>query len=144
MNVLILFNSRQGHTRAAAEAMLEAVRGQGHDATIKAVSQVRASDIEQADLLFVGTWVEGFILFGTKPAKAALWVPALPSLQGKPAAIFCTYLFHPRSSLKMLGAMLEGRGATIVGQQAFRRNRAVQGAAPFVQHVLRSFKQRAA
>ena len=144
MNVLILFNSRQGHTRAAAEAMLEAVRGQGHDATIKAVSQVRASDIEQADLLFIGTWVEGFILFGTKPAKAALWVPALPSLQGKPVAIFCTYLFHPRSSLKMLGAMLEGRGATIVGQQAFRRNRAVQDTAPFVEYVLQSFKQRAA
>ncbi len=144
MKVLILFNSQKGHTQAAAEAMAQAARSRGHDATIKAVSQTRASDVEQADVLFIGTWVQGYILFGTKPANATLWVPSLPPLQGKPVAIFCTYLFHPRSSLKTLGTMLEARGATIVGRQAFRRNRAVQGAEPFVRQVLEQAERDAA
>lgn len=143
MKVLILFNSQKGHTRAAAEAMAQAARNLGHDTAIEAVSQTRASDVEQADVLLIGTWVEGFILFGTKPAKATLWVPSLPALQGKPVAVFCTYLFHPRSSLKTLGAMLEARGAAIVGEQALRRNRAVQGAEPFVRQVLQAVEQRA-
>jgi flavodoxin len=143
MKVLVLFNSQKGHTQAAAEAMAQAARGQGHDATIKAVSQTRASDVEGADLLFIGTWVQGFILFGVKPANATLWVPSLPSLKGKRVAAFCTYRFNPRGSLKKLGEMLEGRGATLVGQQAFQRDQAVQGAAPFVQQVLQVVQLRA-
>ncbi len=141
MKVLVLYQSQKGHTQAASEAMAETARGLGHDTTIKAVSQVRASDVEQADMLFIGTWVQGFILFGVKPARVTLWVPSLPSLQGKPVAIFCTYLYHPHSSLKTLATMLKARGASIVGQQAFRRNRVVQGAEPFVRQVLQSLEQ---
>ncbi len=143
MKVLFLFNSQKGHTQAAAEAMAETARSLGHDTTIRAVSQTRASDVEQADLVLIGTWVQGFILFGVKPAHATLWIPSLPPLHGKPVAIFCTYLFHPHSSLKTLAAMLETRGATIVGQAAFRRNRAVEGAGPFVQQALQAVEQRA-
>jgi hypothetical protein len=116
--------------------MAKTAREQGYEVTIAAVSQARARDIAEADLVLVGTWVEGFILFGTKPAKATLWVPALPSLHGKSVAIFCTYLFHPRGSLNTLQTMLEGRGATVLAQAAFRRNRAVESAPDFVRHVL--------
>ncbi|MFN8379652.1 MAG: flavodoxin domain-containing protein [Anaerolineae bacterium] len=143
MKVVILFNSQKGHTQAAAEAMAQAARDEGHEVTIKAVSQNRASDIEQADVVLIGTWVQGFILFGVKPAHATLWVPALPSLQGKRVATFCTYRFNPRGSLKKLGEMLEGRGATLVGQQAFQRDQAVQGAEPFVRQVLQAVEKRA-
>lgn len=136
MRVLILFNSQKGHTQAAAEAMAQAARSLGHTVTIKGVSQTHASDVEGADVLLIGTWVQGFILFGVKPAHATLWVPALPPLQGKPVAIFCTYMFNPRGSLKTLGALLEGRGATLVARQAFQRSRAVQGAEMFVAQVL--------
>lgn len=143
MKALILFNSQKGHTQAAAEAMAQAARSMGHDATTKAVNQVRASDVEQADVLFIGTWVQGFILFGVKPANATLWVPSLPSLKGKRIAVFCTYRFNPRGSLKTLVEMLEARGAKIVGQQAFKRDQAVQGAEPFVRQVLQSGEPRA-
>lgn len=142
MSVLFLYNSQKGHTQAVAEAMAQTARGLGHDVTIKAVSQTRASDVQMADVVFIGTWVQGFILFGVKPANATLWVPALPSLQGKPVAIFCTCMVHPRSSLKKLATMLEGRGATVIAQQAFRRNNAVQGADAFVKQVLQSVEQR--
>jgi menaquinone-dependent protoporphyrinogen IX oxidase len=136
MKVSVLYNSQKGHTAAAAEAMAQAARHLGHGVVVNAVNQARASEIDQADVIFIGTWVEGFILFGTKPAKATLWVPALPSLESKQVAIFCTYLFHPRGSLNTLQTMLEGRGATVVAQAAFRRNRAVESAPDFVRHVL--------
>ena len=35
MNVLVLYNSRNGHTRAAAEAVAQAVRDQKHAGSIK-------------------------------------------------------------------------------------------------------------
>jgi flavodoxin len=142
MKVLVLFNSQKGHTQAAAEAMAQAAISLGHEPAVKAVNQVRASDVEGADLLFIGTWVQGFILFGVKPANATLWVPSLPPLKGKRVAAFCTYRFNPRGSLKTLATMLEGRGASIVGQQAFQRDQAVQGAEPFVKQVLEALETR--
>lgn len=138
MNVLVLYNSRNGHTRSMAEAVAQAARDLKHNVTIKSVIEVRQTDIESADALFIGTWVHGLILFGVKPAGAELWVPALPSLEGKPVGVFCTYAFNPRGSLRALGAMLEARGARVVGQQAVHRSRPSEGAPGFVERVLKA------
>jgi flavodoxin len=143
MNILVLYQSRNGHTREAAEAIGTAAREMKHNVCVKSVIEVSKSDIQNADLLFVGTWVHGMILFGVKPAGAELWVPALPALDGKQAAVFCTYAFNPRASLRTLGSMLEARGATIIGQQAFQRGHAGDGAAAFVQRILQSARQTA-
>lgn len=140
MNVLVLHHSRSGHTATAAEAIAQAARDLSHDTNIKSVSTVSKTDISSADVVFVGTWVQGFILFGVKPAGAELWVPALPSLAGKPVAVFCTYAFNPRGSLQSLGARLAARGARLVGQQAFHRSRPGRGAEAFVQSTLAALK----
>lgn len=144
MNILVLYQSRNGHTRDAAEAIAQSARAMTHTVTIKSVIEVKKSDIETADVLFVGTWVQGFILFGVKPAGADLWVKALPSLAGKPVGIFCTYAFHPRSSLQTLGELLSARGATIVGQRAFHRRNPTDGTESFVRQMLQSVEQTAA
>ena len=136
MNVLVMYQSRSGHTRAAAENIGKAVEKLNHEVKVKAVIEVGKADVEQADVLFVGTWVHGWILFGVRPAEAELWVPSLPSLEGKSVGIFCTYAFNPRGSLRMLGGMLEKRGATIVGQQAFHRSRTSEGVEKFVRDIL--------
>ena len=141
MNVLVLYQSRSGNTRATAEFITSAVRAQGHDVTIKSVIEVRQADAEGADLLFIGTWIQGFILFGVKPAGADLWVRALPPLDGKPVAIFCTYAFSPRSSLDKLAGMLSARGAHAIAQQAFHRRRLTEGVDAFVLKVLQAVDQ---
>lgn len=140
MNVLVLYNSRNGHTRAAAEAVAQAARDLKHAVSIKSVIEVRKTDVESADALFVGTWVHGLILFGVRPAGADLWAPALPSLEGKPVGMFCTYAFNPRGSLRALGALLTARGARIAGQHAVHRSRPDAGAASFVQNTLQAAK----
>jgi flavodoxin len=138
MDVLVLYQSRKGHTRDAAEAIAQAARDLDCGVAVKSVIEVRKADIETADALFIGTWVHGLILFGVRPAGAELWVPALPSLEGKPVGVFCTYAFNPRDSLRVLGDMLIGRGATIIGQRAFHRSRPGDAAKQFVQSVLQS------
>lgn len=136
MNVLVLYQSRNGHTREAAEAIAHAAHDLKYEVVIKSVNEVTPADINKADRLFVGTWVSGLILFGVKPAGAELWVPALPSLNGKRVGVFCTYAFNPRESLFTLGEMLKSRGATVVGEHAFHRSRPTEGAAQFVHSVL--------
>lgn len=142
MNVLVLYNSRGGHTFAAAEAIAQATRSLNHTTAIESVSQVRAAEVANADVLFIGTWVQGFILFGVKPAGASLWVPSLPSLEGKAVGVFCTYLFHPHGSLRTLSKMLEARGATIVGQHAFHRRKPRSGAEAFAQKIVQLAERR--
>ena len=141
MNVLVIYNSRTGNTQQAAEAIAQAVRDQNHLVTVKSVSQIQKADVENAEVLFVGTWVQGLILFRVRPAGAELWVPTLPSLAGKPVGIFCTYAFHPRGSLDALGRMLEEKGATIMGQHAFHQRNPDNGAAEFAQRILQSAEQ---
>lgn len=136
MNILVLYQSRQGHTRQAAENIAQVARGLGHEVTVKSVIEASKADVEKAGALFIGTWIQGFILFGVKPAGAAQWVPALPSLEGKPTGIFCTYAFNPRGSLQAFGSLLAAKGARIVAQRAFHRSRLDEGAEAFVRSVL--------
>ncbi|MAS38007.1 MAG: hypothetical protein CL610_28690 [Anaerolineaceae bacterium] len=138
MNILVLYQSRKGHTRQAAEAIATAARSQNHNVVVKSVIEVRKVDVEAADVLFVGTWVHGLILFGVRPAEAELWVPALPALAGKPTGIFCTYAFNPRGSLTIMADLLTARGAKVTAQRAFHRSRPGHGADVFVREVLQS------
>lgn len=143
MNVLVLYQSRSGHTYEAAQAVADAAAAYAPtmNVSVKSVIEVQSRDVDNADLLFVGTWVQGFILFGVKPAGADLWVPSLPKLDGKPVGVFCTYAFNPRGSLDKLSAMLQERGAVVVGRHAFHRSRTSEGAQAFVQGVMQSTKQ---
>lgn len=136
MKLLVMYQSRSGHTKKAAEGIGKAAKNLNHEVSVKSVIEVNKADVEKADVLFIGTWVHGLILFGVRPAEAELWVPSLPSLEGKPIGVFCTYAFNPRGSLKKLGAMLEERGATIVGEKAFHRSRSDEGSEAFVEAVL--------
>lgn len=137
MNVLVAYESRGGHTKRAAEAIGEALRTEGHDAQIRPLSEIGPPEVEGAEALFVGSWVEGFILFGVGPAKAARrWLERLPSLGGTPAGVFCTYAIRPVGSLAELRRGLEGRGAKVVAERAFHRRRPEAGAGVLVREFL--------
>ncbi len=138
MNIIILYYSRSGQTKSLANNIATAVAEQGHTTTVKSVMEVSTADVESADMLFIGTWVHGLILFNVRPANADLWTKALPDLNGKPVATFCTYAFNPRQSLMTLNSLLEERGATIVGQQAFHRDQTDDGVSEFTQTMLQS------
>jgi uroporphyrinogen-III synthase len=137
VRVLVGYESRGGTTKRAAEAVAEAIRRAGHEAEVRPLSEVAGGDLEEKDALFVGSRVEGFILFGVGPAKAARrWLAAIPSLPGIRAGVFCTYAFHPRGTLDVLARGLEARGARVLARHAFRRRDPTAGAESFVDAVL--------
>ena len=129
MEVLVAYESRGGRTRRAAEAVADAVRARGSDATLKALSEITAQDIEHADAVAIGSWVQGFIVVKVGPAKAALdALGRLPAMGGKPAAVFCTYAANPRATLATLRSSLEAKGATVVAENASHRSHPDRGA----------------
>lgn len=136
MRALVAYESRTGHTQQAAEAIAEVVRKMHGEAVVKPITEVKAADVQLADVLFLGTWVQGHFFFNVKPAGAEEWVPNLPSLRGKTVGVFCTYLFNPRGSLARLSTMLEAKGAKTRGERAFRRSRPAEGVDAFVRDVL--------
>ena len=137
MKLLVIYESRGGITKRAAEAVAKAIRAEGHEAILRPVGETGPKDLEGADALFVGSWVEGFILFGVRPARAArAWLTRLPALPGTPAGVFCTYAFHPRGTLAELRRGLEARGANVLADHAFHRRRPEVGAEAFVHALL--------
>lgn len=82
MRVLVAYESRGGTTRRTGEAIAEAARSQGHTVTVGPLVDVPPADVGTFDALFVGAWIEGFILFGVRPARAAIeWVRRFPPLE---------------------------------------------------------------
>jgi flavodoxin len=139
--VLVAYESHGGHTRRTAEAIAEAARTEGCTVAVRPLAQIGPDDLRDWDVLFLGTWVEGFIFFGAKPARAARrWLKNLPDLKGKAAAVFCSYAFNPSGTLPTLRSSLEARAAKVVGEQAFQRRRPEQGAAEFARTALAAAK----
>jgi hypothetical protein len=113
------------------------VRAAGHETEARPLREIGSEQVTAADLLFVGSWVQGWLLFGVGPAKAAgQWISGLPSLSGKHAAVFCTYALDPRRTLSTLGSDLKAKGASIEDTAAFHHRRPTEGAPEFARRVL--------
>jgi flavodoxin len=136
MKVLVGYESRGGTTRRTAEAIGEAARAEGHDVTVKPIREIRAAEAQAADVLFAGSWVKGFVLFGVGPSPHAIRAIRRLDLTGKRAAAFCTYHVHPKGTLDKLRAALAAQGAVAVGERAFHHNAATDGAGKFTRDVL--------
>ena len=139
MKVLVAYESRGGHTRRAAEAVAYAIGAFGSEATLKPLKETTAEDVERSDAIAVGTWVEGFLVFGVGPAKGSLeGIGRLPALTGKPAAVFCTYGLNPRGTLATLRKSLEAKGAKVVAENASRRSHPDRGADELAERICAS------
>jgi len=139
MQVLVAYESRGGKTRSAAEAVAEAIRVRGSEATVKTLKDTTAEDVRRSDAIAIGSWVEGFVFFKVGPAQAALKaVGRLPALGGKPAAVFCTYGFNPRTTLATLRQSLEAKGAKVVAESASHRSHPDRGAAELAERICAS------
>ena len=139
MKLLVAYESRGGKTKQAAEAIAGSAKEAGHDVSTRPLGDVSAADISAADALFVGTWVEGFILFGVGPAKPAIKAVTALSFGSKPVASFCTFGFNPRSTLATLRGLLEKSGARVVAERAFNRKEPGADAVGFVKEALAKF-----
>jgi flavodoxin len=116
MKIAIVFDSSTGRTRAAAEEMAEVARAAGHECTVRSVQDADPAAVSAADALCIGSWCQGlFVVFQHATEATMDFVDNLDELDGKPAAVFCTYKTAVGGMLPKMAARLESRGANVTG-----------------------------
>jgi hypothetical protein len=135
MRAVVIYESLTGNTARAARLIGEAARAEGVDVSVYPITAIGLKDLAEADLVFVGTWVDGLILFGHRPGRAGR-LKAMPVIDGKRTAAFMTYAVHAGKALARFERVLEERGATVVASQLLRRDRLSEGVGEFVRQAL--------
>lgn len=135
MNVVVLYESMTGTTRKAAELIGGAAKMAGCEVSVRSVREPDYHELARADLVIIGTWVDGLIVAGQRPGGAAA-LKKLPVLQGKQVAIFMTYAINPGKALLKLSRMLQLDGANVVAAAQIKRNRVEAEVGKFVADAL--------
>jgi len=135
MRALVIHESLTGNTRAVAHLIVDQLTARGWEASECSSRRVDLGALQQADLLVVGTWVDGLLLVGQRPGGRT-HLAQLPLLHGKPTYAYVTYAIHPGHTLDKLTALLEERGADVQGAMTIRRDHAEAGAIDFVDRLV--------
>ncbi len=133
----MIYESLTGNTARAAELIAAELRGRGASAVACPITRIDYQALSRADLVIVGAWTDGVFVFGQRPGRAHR-LRALPVIDGKRALVFCTYALDPGRTLEKMTAILESRGAQVLGGMAIRRNDLAGGARDFADRVLES------
>ncbi len=117
MQLAIVYDSKTGKTKAAAEQMADTARAAGHDCTVSSVSDADPAAIAAADAICLGSWTKGIYVILQGPTQATLdFAGKLENLNGKPAAVFATYALALGKTLDKLAAPLTAAGANVTGK----------------------------
>ena len=136
MNVAIVYDSKTGTTKAAAEAMAEIVRAAGHDCTVGSVRDADPAAVSAADAICVGSWCKGLFFVFQHATKATMgFIDGLGGLDGKPTAVFCTYKTAVGGMLSKMAAQLRNRGANVTGSFKSRGPVAADGFGAWVESL---------
>ena len=135
MNAIVIYESLTGNTKKASQLMGKELTRAGVDATVCNITQIDFQALAHADLVIIGSWTDGIILFGQRPGRAGR-IRSMPTLAGKKAAVFCTYAVDQGKTLEKLTAIVEGRGAEVLGGMAIKRTKIEQGVKDFVGRLL--------
>jgi len=133
--VVVIHQSRTGNTRRAAELIGGAVAATGATVAVRPVGNLDYAELALADLVFVGTWVDGLVLFGHRPGDARK-ISQIPPLWDKKVVAFMTHALNPGNAADKLAALLSGNGAEVVAARSLNRRRLEVEAPAFVAEVL--------
>ena len=132
MQVAIVFDSRTGTTKAAAEEMATMAVDAGHECAAVAVQAASPADLSSADAVCVGSWTEGLFVIRQHATKATMEFIDDLSLDGTKAAVFCTYKTSPGKMLDKMADALEAHGARVTGRFRSRGRHAPEGFAAWL------------
>ena len=136
MKAVVLVESLTGNTWKAGEMIATKLQDSGIGIT--ELCRVREPDhgaIQRADLVIVGTWVDGLFVVAQKPrGESALG--KLPAMVGKKAATFCTFGLNPGKTIDKLDRIVASRGPEVVGGLALHRSKLPKHTDEFVERLL--------
>lgn len=135
MQIAVVYASRTGNTRRAAELIGASIEERGHTVAVQSVDALDYKVLADADLIVLGTWVAGHFVIGQKPGDARR-LAKVPKLTGKPVALFLTYAINPGRALSKFEKAMTNEGADVLGGYAWKRNALPAGVEDFVDGVL--------
>lgn len=134
MQAVIIYNSLTGTTEKAAHRIASELKALRVDATPVPIAEADEATVADADLVIVGTWTDGIVILGQKPAGKKK-LRNLPSLAGKRAVVYCTYAVDPGHTLDKLVAEVEAKGAEVLGGFALARHDLAADIAEFIDRL---------
>lgn len=140
MQIVVVYASRTGNTRKAAELLGTAFEDRGHQVSVASVDALDYKALADADLVVLGTWVAGHFVIGQKPGDARR-LAKIPKLTGKPVALVLTYAINPGGALGRFEKALAREGANVIGGYAWKRSALPAGIESFVDGVLAAVAQ---
>lgn len=135
MRATVVYESMTGNTAEAGQLIAEELTAAGIEAVACPITQVDLQSLSESDLVVVGSWTDGFFFFGQRPGRAAR-LAALPVIDGKQAAVYCTYAINAGKTLPKLARIVRMRGGNVIGGYAIKRNDLEAGAVEFVDRLL--------
>lgn len=135
MKATVVYESVTGNTATAGRLIAAELTAAGIEAVACPITQVDLQSLSESDLVVVGSWTDGLFFFGQRPGRAGR-LATLPVIDGKKAAVYCTYAVNAGKTLPKLSRIVSRRGGDVVGGFAIHRNRMEEGAAEFVDRLL--------
>ncbi|MEJ7583301.1 MAG: flavodoxin family protein [Acidimicrobiales bacterium] len=135
MRAVVIYESLTGTTARAASMIGDQLAAAGMGITVCAVNRIDYQALSEADLVIVGTWTDGIVVTAQRPGRAYR-LRGMPAISGKRAIVFATYAIDPGRVLDKLVAIVEGRGAEVLGGMTIRRDRLEASTTDFVDRVL--------
>ena len=131
MDAVIIYESLTGTTQRAARLIGDGLYDHRIGSQLFQLGAIDPAAIDAADVVIIGTWTDGLLIVGQKPAKTKK-LRELPRLDGKPCFVFCTYAIHPGKTLEKLSKIVTELGGTVLGGLTVRRDHVDDDIADFV------------
>lgn len=135
MNAVVIYESLTGNTAKAGRAIAAALSAEGLPTRAYPITRIDYQALSDADLVIVGSWVDGLIVVGQRPGRLGR-IKGMPALAGKRAVVYLTYAIDPGKALQKMSDAVAARGADVLGGQVIRRDKLDEGVAEFVERVL--------
>lgn len=134
MNALVIHESLTGNTEEAARIIVEELQSFGWDASECSSRQVDLGALQRADIVVVGTWVDGLIFAAHRPGGKG-HIAALPLLANKPTYVYVTYAVNPGNTLDKLTEIVKEQHGDVRGGMTIHRRRLEAESRDFAQRV---------
>jgi hypothetical protein len=135
VDAVVIYESLTGNTAKAGRAIAAGLTAEGIPTRAFPIKQIDYQALSDADLVIVGSWVDGLIVVGQKPGRVGR-IKAMPALAGKRSVVYLTYAIDAGHALQKMSDAVAARGAEVLGGQLIRRDKLDEGVADFVDRVL--------
>jgi flavodoxin len=137
MDAVVIYESLTGNTAKAGKAIAAQLTASGVPAVACPITQIDYAALSRAELVVVGSWVDGFLVVGQRPGRAGR-IAQMPALAGKRAAVYLTYAIDPGKALQKMSDAVAELGADVLGGTTIRRDKLDDGVQDFVDRLLAS------